>query len=105
VVVGVPPADAAAVKAPAAVRADDVVLVEWKGNFLLNLVKEVRASGARIKFISDGDVAGAIMAARPDTATDASTSSRSRTAVLGAASPTECRSSRQRRCPSMRRSP
>jgi fructose-1,6-bisphosphatase II len=35
-----------------------------------NLVHEVRATGARIKFISDGDVAGAIMAARPDTGID-----------------------------------
>jgi fructose-1,6-bisphosphatase II len=35
-----------------------------------NLVREVRATGARIKFISDGDVAGAIMAARPDTGID-----------------------------------
>jgi fructose-1,6-bisphosphatase II len=34
------------------------------------LVDEVRASGARIKFITDGDVAGAIMAARPDTGVD-----------------------------------
>jgi fructose-1,6-bisphosphatase II len=34
------------------------------------LVKQVRATGARIKFISDGDVAGAIMAARPDTGVD-----------------------------------
>jgi fructose-1,6-bisphosphatase II len=34
------------------------------------LVNEVRATGARIKFISDGDVAGAIMAARPDTGID-----------------------------------
>ncbi|WP_435744225.1 class II fructose-bisphosphatase [Nocardioides sp. SYSU DS0663] len=34
------------------------------------LVEEVRATGARIKFISDGDVAGAIMAARPDTGID-----------------------------------
>jgi fructose-1,6-bisphosphatase II len=34
------------------------------------LVDEVRASGARIKFISDGDVAGAIMAARPGTGVD-----------------------------------
>src|SRR5882762_7524824 len=32
-----------------------------------SLVKEVREAGARIKFISDGDVAGAIMAARPGT--------------------------------------
>ena len=34
------------------------------------LVKEIRATGARIKFIMDGDVAGAIMAARPDTGVD-----------------------------------
>ena len=34
------------------------------------LVDEIRAAGARIKFISDGDVAGAIMAARPDTGID-----------------------------------
>src|SRR5262245_28875712 len=27
---------------PAEVRVDDVVLIEWKGNFLLHLVKEVR---------------------------------------------------------------
>ena len=34
------------------------------------LVREVRAAGARIKFISDGDVAGAVMAARPNTGID-----------------------------------
>jgi fructose-1,6-bisphosphatase II len=34
------------------------------------IVDEVRATGARIKFITDGDVAGAIMAARPDTGID-----------------------------------
>jgi fructose-1,6-bisphosphatase II len=34
------------------------------------LVDEIRATGARIKFITDGDVAGAIMAARPDTGID-----------------------------------
>jgi fructose-1,6-bisphosphatase II len=34
------------------------------------LVGEIRAAGARIKFISDGDVAGAIMAARPGTGVD-----------------------------------
>jgi fructose-1,6-bisphosphatase II len=34
------------------------------------LVEEIRATGARIKFITDGDVAGAIMAARPDTGID-----------------------------------
>jgi fructose-1,6-bisphosphatase II len=34
------------------------------------LAEEIRATGARIKFITDGDVAGAIMAARPDTGVD-----------------------------------
>ncbi|WP_406733550.1 class II fructose-bisphosphatase [Streptomyces sp. NBC_01794] len=34
------------------------------------LVEEVREAGARIKLISDGDVAGAIMAAREDTGMD-----------------------------------
>ncbi len=34
------------------------------------LVQQVRDSGARIRFISDGDVAGAIMAARPGTGID-----------------------------------
>nr|MBA2561054.1 fructose-bisphosphatase class II [Propionibacteriales bacterium] len=34
------------------------------------LVDEIRATGARIKFILDGDVASAIMAARPDTGVD-----------------------------------
>ncbi|ACU34687.1 class II fructose-bisphosphatase [Actinosynnema pretiosum subsp. pretiosum] len=35
-----------------------------------DLVLKVRRSGARIHFISDGDVAGAISAARPDTGVD-----------------------------------
>jgi fructose-1,6-bisphosphatase II len=34
------------------------------------IVEEIRATGARIKFITDGDVAGAIMAAREDTGID-----------------------------------
>lgn len=34
------------------------------------LVKEIREAGARIRFISDGDVAGAIMAARPSSGID-----------------------------------
>jgi fructose-1,6-bisphosphatase II len=34
------------------------------------LVKEIREAGARIHFIADGDVAGAISAARPDTGVD-----------------------------------
>jgi fructose-1,6-bisphosphatase II len=35
-----------------------------------DIVREVRQAGARIKFISDGDVAGAIMAAREGTGVD-----------------------------------
>ena len=35
-----------------------------------SLVEEIRDSGARIKFITDGDVAGAIMASREDTGVD-----------------------------------
>jgi fructose-1,6-bisphosphatase II len=35
-----------------------------------DLVKEIRRTGARIRFISDGDVAGAIAAARPNTGVD-----------------------------------
>ncbi|MUL39764.1 class II fructose-bisphosphatase [Streptomonospora sp. PA3] len=35
-----------------------------------HIVREVREAGARIKFITDGDVAGAIMAARPGTGVD-----------------------------------
>lgn len=34
------------------------------------LIKEVREAGARIRLITDGDVAGAIMAARPDSGVD-----------------------------------
>ena len=34
------------------------------------LAEEVRAAGARIRFITDGDVAGAVMAAMPDTGID-----------------------------------
>jgi fructose-1,6-bisphosphatase II len=34
------------------------------------LADEIRATGARIKFISDGDVAGAVIAARPNTGAD-----------------------------------
>ncbi|MEV0364148.1 class II fructose-bisphosphatase [Nocardia fusca] len=35
-----------------------------------DLIQEVRSAGARIRLISDGDVAGAIAAARPDSGTD-----------------------------------
>ncbi|MEO7132249.1 MAG: class II fructose-bisphosphatase [Dermatophilaceae bacterium] len=34
------------------------------------LADEIRAAGARIRYIMDGDVAGAVMAARPDTGVD-----------------------------------
>ena len=34
------------------------------------MVAQIRSAGARIKFITDGDVAGAVMAARPDTGVD-----------------------------------
>ena len=35
-----------------------------------DLVEQIRATSARVKFITDGDVAGAITAARPDTGVD-----------------------------------
>ena len=35
-----------------------------------DLIAEIRRTGARIRFISDGDVAGAISAARPSTGVD-----------------------------------
>jgi fructose-1,6-bisphosphatase II len=35
-----------------------------------DIAAQIRATGARIKFITDGDVAGAIMAARPETGID-----------------------------------
>ena len=42
----------------------------WTGPGTSDLVKEIRRTGARIHFISDGDVAGAISAARPGTGVD-----------------------------------
>ncbi|MDN4171341.1 class II fructose-bisphosphatase [Nocardioides sp. SOB77] len=50
--------------------ASDVTVVVLDRPRHADLVEEIRATGARIKFISDGDVAGAIMAARPDTGID-----------------------------------
>ncbi len=49
---------------------DDVTVVILDRPRHERIVKEVRETGARIKFISDGDVAGAIMAARPNTGVD-----------------------------------
>ncbi|WP_435202729.1 class II fructose-bisphosphatase [Janibacter sp. GS2] len=51
-------------------HADDVTVVMLDRPRHSGLADEVRAAGARIRFISDGDVAGAIMAARPDTGID-----------------------------------
>jgi fructose-1,6-bisphosphatase II len=49
---------------------DDITVVVLDRPRHGQLVDEIRATGARIKFITDGDVAGAIMAARPDTGVD-----------------------------------
>ncbi|MFX4285660.1 class II fructose-bisphosphatase [Janibacter sp. G349] len=49
---------------------EDVTVVMLDRPRHTDLADEVRAAGARIRFISDGDVAGAIMAARPDTGID-----------------------------------
>ena len=49
---------------------DDITVVVLDRPRHERLVDEIRATGARIKFITDGDVAGAIMAARPDTGID-----------------------------------
>ncbi len=50
--------------------AEDVTVVLLDRPRHDTIAEEVRATGARIKFISDGDVAGAIMAARADTGVD-----------------------------------
>ncbi|HEX5771208.1 MAG TPA: class II fructose-bisphosphatase [Nocardioidaceae bacterium] len=50
--------------------AEDVTVVVLDRPRHQDLVQEIRETGARIKFITDGDVAGAIMAARPDTGID-----------------------------------
>ena len=51
-------------------RAEDVTVVILDRPRHEQIVREVRETGARIKFISDGDVAGAIMAARDGTGVD-----------------------------------
>ena len=55
---------------PRARSPSDVTVVLLDRPRHAELVDEIRATGARIKFITDGDVAGAIMAARPDTGID-----------------------------------
>jgi fructose-1,6-bisphosphatase II len=49
---------------------DDVTVVLLDRPRHEELAAQIRATGARIKFISDGDVAGAVEAARPDTGLD-----------------------------------
>jgi fructose-1,6-bisphosphatase II len=49
---------------------DDVTVVLLDRPRHDDLARQIRATGARIKFISDGDVAGAVEAARPDTGLD-----------------------------------
>ena len=51
-------------------RPEDVTVVILDRPRHAELVSQVREAGARIKFISDGDVAGAIMAARAGTGVD-----------------------------------
>ena len=51
-------------------RPEDVKVVLLDRPRHEQLAEEIRATGAMIKFITDGDVAGAIMAARPDTGVD-----------------------------------
>ncbi len=51
-------------------RPSDVTVVLLDRPRHAQLVEEIRATGAMIKFITDGDVAGAIMAARPETGID-----------------------------------
>ncbi|MGE9809336.1 MULTISPECIES: class II fructose-bisphosphatase [unclassified Janibacter] len=52
------------------VSATDVTVVLLDRPRHDTLAQEIRDAGARIRFISDGDVAGAIMAARPETGID-----------------------------------
>ena len=52
------------------IKAGDVTVVVLDRPRHEKMVEEIRATGARIKFITDGDVAGAIMAARDGTGID-----------------------------------
>jgi fructose-1,6-bisphosphatase II len=49
---------------------DDLTVVILDRERHASLIADVREAGARIQFISDGDVAGAIAAARPDSGVD-----------------------------------
>jgi fructose-1,6-bisphosphatase II len=52
------------------VRASDITVCVLDRPRHAKLVEEIREAGARIKFITDGDVAGSIIAARPGTGVD-----------------------------------
>ncbi|MEO3938185.1 class II fructose-bisphosphatase [Dermatophilaceae bacterium Soc4.6] len=51
-------------------QASDVTVVMLDRPRHTELAEQIRAAGARLFYISDGDVAGAVMAARPDTGID-----------------------------------
>jgi fructose-1,6-bisphosphatase II len=65
-----PAANVAAVARAKNCAAHDVTVVILDRERHTELISEVRAAGARIKLITDGDVAGAILAARPGTGVD-----------------------------------
>jgi fructose-1,6-bisphosphatase II len=65
-----PAANIAAVAKAKGCSASDVTVVILDRPRHAGLISEVRAAGARIKLLTDGDVAGAIMAARDGTGVD-----------------------------------
>jgi fructose-1,6-bisphosphatase II len=60
----------AAVAKAKSLRVSDITVVVLNRPRHLGLMEEIRATGARIKLIQDGDVAAAIETARPDTGID-----------------------------------
>jgi fructose-1,6-bisphosphatase II len=66
-----PPAKNIAIVAKAkGIHAEDVTVAILDRPRHAELVEQIRATGARVKFMVDGDVAAAIMAARPGTGVD-----------------------------------
>jgi fructose-1,6-bisphosphatase II len=60
----------AAVAKAKSLKVSDITVVVLNRTRHLGLMEEIRATGARIKLIQDGDVAAAIETARPDTGID-----------------------------------
>lgn len=60
----------AAVAKAKSLNVSDITVVVLNRPRHLGLIEEIRATGARIKLIQDGDVAAAIETARPDTGID-----------------------------------